>query len=330
MHPSIKMSIMKLNAVTRSTCILFQAVYTWTLLTFHNTWGILNVFFITWVRPMKGGAIAADHPLATGIDPKTQKFVWHDNVIFKTEPDQEYIHTDDEIIEIVGKTMAKMVTKSSSDEINPEGVPDRLPPAINYIHAGVHYNGGFLLFNNTKEAIKYFSNKDFQNDFKKFVKEEKREPVTIFRDRNYDRMEYLQFVCFLRTIFPWFSNSNGNKKRIGWGNPAPYRIVNTITGHWKTDTYKFYDPSKIDSILMDPIPQGKYFQKSEYPATRETTTFAENWLADFTNNRILSRGDKGNMFFIDNRKLKKGYKYNPEALPGLKDVFAERLGLYSY
>lgn len=312
--------------VLKKTADILNATQVWTRLTAHNTWGIINVFFIVWVRPMKGGLLKQDHPMVTGINPETGDFIWKENIIFQSQRN-EALNTpsDIEIVTEVGHYMRKMVATSASTEEFPDGKPDRMPPAINYIHGCVHYNGGFLLFNDFKDAISHFSNKDFQKAFKKFVKDEGREPVSIFRDRNYDRMEYLEFVCFLRTVFPWFSNCNGNKKRIGWGNPAPYPSVNTITGYWMDDTYKIYSEKGRATVCRKPIAK-KYFTETAYVGNRTTTKPEEKILAKFTNERVIARGEKGNVFFVDERKLKKGYKFNPsKRLPHIGDRLIEKM-----
>ncbi|MDD4973073.1 MAG: hypothetical protein PHY93_01915 [Bacteriovorax sp.] len=305
---------------------LLTTAYIWTRLTVHNTWGIINVFNIVWIRPMTGGLLKADHPMVTGVNPENGEFIWKQNIIFQSSRSEKFDSgpTDIEIVCDVGHHMRKMVEVSSSSEECPNGKADRMPPAINYIHGCVHYNGGFLLFNDFKDAISHFSNIDFQKSFKQFVREEGREPVTIFRNRNYDRMEYLEFVCFLRTIFPWFSNSNGNKKRIGWGNPAPYPTVNTITGYWMVDTYKLYTEEGRRSVCRSAVTK-KYFTEKVYVGKRITTKPDEKFLAHFTNKRVLARGDKGNMFFVDLRKLSQGYKFDPsKKLPNIADRLMEK------
>lgn len=276
---------------------------------------------------MKGGLIPEDHPMATGINPATKKFIWTENLIYKTPRSDEFqnAESDEEIINAVGKHMREMVHVSSSSKENPNGIPDRMPPAINYIHACVHFNGGFLLFNDFKEAISHFTNKEFKNSFIKFVKEEKREPVTVFRNKNYDPKEYLDFVCFLRSQLPWFSNTNGNKKRIGWGNPAPYPATNTITGYWKDDLYKFYNIESRKTLCRPPISK-KYFLNDNYIGSRNFTLPEEKCLSDFTNNRVLARGARGNMFFVDLRKLNKGFRFDPnQTLPNIFDRLLEKL-----
>lgn len=305
---------------------LLKTASIWTRLTVHNTWGIINVFNIVWLRPMSGGLLKADHPMVTGINPDNGEMIWKQNIIFQSLRSEAYLNgpSDAEIVCDVGNYMRKMVEASASTEEFPKGKPDRMPPAINYIHGCVHYNGGFLLFNDFKDAISHFSNSEFQNSFKNFVKEEGREPVTIFRNRNYDRMEYLEFVCFLRTIFPWFSNTNGNKKRIGWGNPAPYPSVNTITGYWMADTYKIYTEKGRSNVCRSAISK-KYFTEASYAGERVTVKPEEKFLARFTNERVIARGEKGNMFFVDLRKLSKGYKFDPaKKLPNIADRLLEK------
>jgi hypothetical protein len=309
---------------------LIKTAYVWTHLTAHNTWGIINVFNIVWIRPMKGGLLDAGHPMVTGINPETNDFIWKKNIIFQSirSAQLENGPSDEDIVCDVGNFMRKMVEASSSTEQYPLGKPDRMPPAINYIHGCVHYNGGFLLFNDFKDAISHFTNKEFQDSFKRFVKEEGREPVTIFRNRSYDRMEYLEFVCFLRTIFPWFSNTNGNKKRIGWGNPAPYPSVNTITGYWMDDTYKIYTAEGRRTVCRPAISK-KYFTEAVYVGARIETKPEEKFLAKFTNERVIARGEKGNMFFVDLRKLSRGYKFDPsKRLPNIVDRLGEKVFKY--
>jgi hypothetical protein len=299
----------------------------WTKLTFHNTWGIINVFNIVWLRPMKGGILKEDHPMVTGINPDSKNYIWRENIIFQStrSNDLKDVPDDLEILDAVANHMREMVAISSHHPDAPSGKPDRMPPAINYIHACVFYNGGYLIFNDFKDAIRHYSDPLFQKEFKNFVNKEGREPVTVFRNKNYDPKEYLEFVCFLRSIFPWFSNTNGNKKRIGWGNPAPYPATNTITGFWKDDLYKFYSEKGLKTLCRKPI-EVKYFSKKEYFGPRDFTYPEEKYLARFTDNRVQARGAKGNMFFVDLRKLNKGYRFDPsKKLPNIIDRLIEKM-----
>jgi hypothetical protein len=190
-----------------------------------------------------------------------------------------------------------------------------MPPGILYLHGGVHFNGGWLIFNDFADAINHFTDPRFVTEFRRFVKEQRREPVTLFRDRDYDRHEFARFVCFMRTTFPWFSNSNGPKKFVLWGNPSPYPAVNTITGNWIRDCRLLKRETGRRIVAQPPIPAGRYFQGGPYAGTRTTTRWPENLLAWVTDKRIRVRGAKENLYFVDKRKLKKGFRYGPDPIP---------------
>ena len=205
----------------------------WLQLTFHNSWGILNVLDIIWLRPMPGGLIDEDHPFCTGIDPCTREPIWKSNLLSRrragpmageVEPEP-----DDVILDRVGRHLCHQVRQAAASSAHPQGQASRMPPGILYLHGGVHYNGGWLLFNDFKEAIGHFSDPKFAAEFRRFVREQRREPVTLFRDRDYDRAEFAKFV-FHENHFPGSQIRNG-PKFVLWGNPAPYPAVNTITGN---------------------------------------------------------------------------------------------------
>ena len=295
----------------------------WAQLTLHNTWGILNVLDIIWLRPMPGGMIDESHPFCTGLDPATGRTIWNSNVIFRTPPrtvwpeEHRAPDTDEELVNKIGHHLCKQVRMAASNPEHPTGRPAPMPPGILYLHGGVHYNGGWLLFNDFTEAIEHFSDPRFAAEFRRFVREQKREPVTLFRDRDYDREEFARFVCFMRTIFPWFSNSNGPKRFVLWGNPAPYPAVNTITGHWIGDCRALKSPAGRRKVARPPIPAGRYFRNRPYIGERSTTLWPERLLARFTERRIRWRGERENLYFVDKRKLKQGLRFGPEPMPGL-------------
>jgi hypothetical protein len=294
----------------------------WLLLTVHNSWGILNVLDIIWLRPMPGGLIDEDHPFCTGIDPRTREPIWKSNLLFATPrraqwPGEVEPEPDDVILDRVGRHLSHQVRQAAASSVHPQGQASRMPPGILYLHGGVHYNGGWLLFNDFKEAIGHFSDPKFAAEFRRFVREQRREPVTLFRDRDYDRAEFAKFVCFLRTIFPWFSNSNGPKKFVLWGNPAPYPAVNTITGNWITDCRALKSAEGRRTVARPPIPARRYFQNGPYSGERSTTRWPEHLLALFTERRIALRGERENLYFVDKRKLKAGLRYGPEPIPSL-------------
>ena len=293
----------------------------WLQLTAHNSWGILNVLDIIWLRPMRGGLIDEAHPFCTGLDPATRKPIWNSNVLFRTAPRAAWPaghrapEPDDVIVEKTGDHLRKQVCFAAASAGHPTGQAAPMPPGILYLHGGVHYNGGWLLFNDFPEAIEHFSDRRFAAEFRRFVREQGREPVTLFRDRDYDRAAFARFVCFMRTTFPWFSNSNGPKKFVLWGNPAPYPAVNTITGHWIRDCRLLKTVAGRRAVARPPIPAGRYFQNGPYRGERNRTLWPEHLLAFLTEKRINLRGERENLYFVDKRKLKRGFRFGPEPLP---------------
>jgi len=293
---------------------------TWLQLTLHNSWGILNVLDIIWLRPMPGGIIDESHPFCTGINPKTGGFIWPSNILFcsrrrESWPAHLLPDPDEEIVIRVGNHLRQQVLMAAASPGHPTGRATPMPPGILYLHGGVHYNGGWLLFNDFKDAIEHFSDPKFAREFRRFVKEQRREPVTLFRDRDYDRDEFARFVCFMRTIFPWFSNSNGPKKFVLWGNPAPYPAVNTITGNWIRDCRALKSEAGRASVALPPIRPRCYFQNGPYRGDRTETLWPERLLARLTEKRIRLRGQKENLYFVDKRKLKKGFRFGPDPIP---------------
>jgi len=269
---------------------------------------------------MPGGLIDQSHPFCTGINPSTGKPVWLSNVLFRSPPRRSWAKTsvpdaDEGIVLKVGNHLRRQVQQVAATAEHPRGAPSRMPPGILYLHGGVHYNGGWLLFNDFAEAIEHFSDPRFAREFRRFAREQGREPITVFRDRDYDRREFGQFVCFLRTIFPWFSNSNGPKKFVLWGNPSPYPTVNTITGHWIKDCRLLKHEAGRAVVARPPIPAGHYFRSGPYGGDRGTTRWPEKMLAALTDLRIRRRGPKENLYFVDKRKLQRGFRFGPEPIP---------------
>ena len=309
-----------LNATLREFSYYCLVAKNWSQLSLHNSWGILNVLDIIWLRPMPGGLIDEQHPFCTGIDPITSKPIWWPNLLFRTprrDPWDGPIvpDSDQAIIEKVGDYLRKQVLHAASSPRHPKGRPARMPPGILYLHGGVHYNGGWLLFNDFKEAIEHFSDPRFRAELRRFVREQKREPITLFRDRDYDRQEFARLVCFMRSVLPWFSNSNGPKKFVLWGNPSPYPAVNTITGNWIADCRALKTHEGRTKVARQPIPSTRYFQNGPYRGERSATRWPEHLLALFTEKRIALRGEKENLYFVDKRKLNAGHRFGPTPLP---------------
>ncbi len=281
---------------------------TWLRMSAHNSAGIFGVIKIIKLRPLKAGLIPVDHAWITGLRPDTGTHVWPENIIYQTPRNADTTQDSDEVIVTkVGHFLAAMVRKSIPDPEIPWGPKRRMPHGINYLHGAIHYNSGLLIFENFAEAILHFTDKRFRAEIRRFAREEKREILLVFRDRDYDCTEFGYLAGFLRSVLPWFSNSNGPKRRVMWGNPSPYAVVNIITGNWKIDTYKVRYPSKLQEIVRPPIKPRQWFQSTDYCGTRTTARWPEKLLARFTERRVKMRGERENLFFVDRRKLLKKY-----------------------
>jgi len=121
--------------------------------------------------------------------------------------------------------------------------------------------------------------------------------------RSYTAREYAYFIGFLRSSLPWFCNSNGPRKRVLWGNAAPFPVVNIICGHWIRDVYRLRQPAGAQAAIRPPIPSRKYFRGASYQGWRRHACWLERWFAVLTHHRVRWRGSKGGLFFVDRRKL---------------------------
>ena len=97
----------------------------------------------------------------------------------------------------------------------------------------------------------------------------------MFRRRRYEPRDHAYFVAFLRTILPWFCNSNGPERRVLWGNPSPYPVANIIAGHWIRDVYLLRRPGGAAAVVRPPVPAGKYFIDGPYQARRREARWPE-------------------------------------------------------
>jgi hypothetical protein len=270
----------------------------------HNGRGIIRVLDITWLRPLPHGLVPPDHPWVTGMNPDTGRYVWHDNVIFRSPrgPDEDNLPMDDFLVTKTGQFLAHRVSLSTGPREIPMGPRRRMPHGINYIHGTSHYCSGILIFTDFADALRHFTDARFRREVHRFVREEQREVLIIFRQRKYHPRDYAYFVCCLRTLFPWFCNANGPRGRVLWGNAAPYPAANLITGRWARDVYALTRPGGAAAVIRPPIARGKYFQ-GEYGGGRAYMRWPEKMLAWATYWRIRLRGGKGGMFFVDREKV---------------------------
>jgi rSAM/selenodomain-associated transferase 2 len=285
----------------------FRVVWNWAYSNVHNTYGSSRVVGFMAVQKMGAGLIPPDHPWATGISPETGKRIWHENVLFTTprkklwqsgEPE-----SDEEIINKTCSFLTSMVERSVHAEPEiPQGSMRRMPHAVNYIHGGINYNGGYMIFNDFKDAMYYFSDKDFTNEFRRFARIERREITVIFRERKYDPTEFAWFVAFIRSVLPWYVNGNGpTKKRVLWGTPAPYANVNPISGSWIFDMVKLYK-KRYNELVREPIEKDKYF-RGVYRGTQPYYSAQVRFHAWAIGKIIWIRGFQGGMFFTRRKKI---------------------------
>ena len=305
-----------------------RALPTWVGHYLSNSWGILNVFDLAWLRPIPGGLVDASHPFATGISPESGELIWDENLLFSTERTSEHADSDSVIIHKVMKAVRGIFSLSTSSEKYPNGRSAAMPPGINLLHGPVHYNGASLLFNDTREAMRHFSDRRFVRELRRFIDTEKREIIVIFREREYDREDLALFTCFVRTVFPYWANPNGNKPRIHWGVPGPYPVVNLITGNWIRDTRMLLSESGREVVARPPIPRDAYFQEGPYDRGWENYMRPEKLLSAFTSWRVGLRGEQGGVYFFNMVERRAGVRFDPNELPTLfgrlKDKWQKR------
>lgn len=268
---------------------------TWLRQIASNLQGIASVVDLIWLRPARLGAIAIDHPFCTGLRPSGGEPIWPANIVYATPPRPGLQPLDDRALVCrTGRFMANMVNQAA------RGKRGRMPPAINYLHGGVHYNGAWLIFNDAREAIRAVSDRKFCRELRRMVRLERREPLLVLRDPDYDPDELTELVCAMRSILPWFSNSQGPKRRVLWGNPSPHPLIAVITGSWIADVRALLAGREV---ARPPIEAGRYFC-GRYRGWRDRALAPERALAWATERRIRARGARENLFFVDAARLR--------------------------
>lgn len=277
----------------------------WTRQMIRNGSDILRVLDITNVRPLPAGLVGLDHPWVTGINPATGRPIWHDNVLYRSPrgPTDLSLTRDDVVLTATGRFMAERVRQSAVVPELPVGPRRRMPHSINYMHGASHYNSGIILLNDLPDGYRHITDPRFNREIRRFVKNERREVLFVFRSRAYTPREYAYFSCCMRSLFPWFCNPNGPRGRVLWGNSAPFPASNLITGHWADDVYALKRPGGAERVIRPAIRSGEYFQEESYGAGRDHALWPERLLARLTHWRVKIRGAKGGMFFIDRRRV---------------------------
>lgn len=279
----------------------------WTRQYLHFKYQLLAALDVIFMTPLPGGLIDSNHPLATGIDPHSQKPIWHQNVLFHTNPQGPFSkipQADDVILTGLGTYLLHLLKPAVATGDHPDGIQGRMPHGVNYMHAVSHYNSGWLLFNTYEEAIYYLSDPKFVKEMRRFAKQEKREILIVIRDRLYGRRDLLDFAGVVRTVNWWFANTDGPQKTVGWGNPAPYATVNALTGAWIRDIYQLKNFEGRKKVVRPPVPADTYFQ-DEYVGNRMRPRVPEYLLGAFTEWKILRfRGSKHRNGVVSDLKSK--------------------------
>lgn len=276
-----------------------RILWHWVRSNAHNIYMIGRVFgFMALVR--KAGRVGAEHPWATGRSPEDGQPIWPRNIVFASPPHRSWPEPDDVIVSRIGSFMASMVQRSTGAEI-PHGPKRRMPHAVNYLHGPVHYNGGYLIFDDFRDALFHLSDRSFSREVRRFAKEEKRELTLVLRERSYDPLEYAWFVTFVRSRLPWYANPNGpTKKRVLWGVPSPYPNINPINGSWIADMTKLVRGE--EPPVRPAIDTARWFQ-GRYRGNQPCYSFLVRFHAWASYLFITLQSFQGGMLFTRRRRI---------------------------
>ncbi len=266
-----------------------------------------------YIRKMKAGAIAPDHPWATGKSgPDEETFIWTKNIVYQSQSSEFDLENDKLIATKIGKFLRSMVKRSlPHDPEIPQSQKRRMPHAVNYIHGAIHYNGVTMFFDDFADLRAHLANKKFRKDVSKFIKKEKREITFVLRERDYDPTEYAYCVAAMRAYLPYFTNGNGpSKKPVLWGNKSPYLAINSINGSWMADMDKLLQ-GDVKGISRKPVSK-KHFD-TRYTLHHRDVKWAERLYAWLMFLDVRARGFGGQLFFTKRDLIE------PKSLQAYKD-----------
>lgn len=283
-----------------------RTLWHWLHSNVHNAYVTTRVLEFM-LRLKTAGRVSPDHPWATGVPPGEDSPVWPRNVVFASpRPEQgpELAEPDDVIVTRIGSFMATLVQRSAGPEV-PQGPKRRMPHAVNYLHGPVHYNGGYLIFNDFRDALFHFSDRAFVREVRRFAHEERRELTLILRERSYDPQEYAWFVAFVRSRLPWYANPNGpTQKRVLWGTASPYPAVNPINGSWIGDMVRL---ARGDEPPVRPAIATEWWFQGDYRGNQPCYPFLVRFHAWASYLFIAMRGFQGGMLFTSRRRIEPGH-----------------------
>ena len=287
-----------------SVAYLPRSLWYFTFSNAHMIKQTLNVLDFMWVHRVEAGLLAPDHPWITGVMPgSADATIWSRNIVFASPRGVHIagVESDAEIATSVGHFLAAMVQRSNAtDPEIPQGRMRRMPHAVNYLHGPVHYNGGYVIFDDFRDAMFHLSDRMFAAEFLRFARQERRELTIVLRERRYDPEEYAWFVAFVRAHLPWYCNGNGpTKKRVLHGTPSPYPVVNPINGTWIADVRRLQRGWR-DGLVRSPI-AAKYFTGT-YAGHRTDFMWTERLHAWLQYLVTAAKGFQGGLVFTK-RKL---------------------------
>jgi hypothetical protein len=272
------------------------------------------VWFFMW--RLKTGALPAQHAWLTGNLPGSQPeqasdpalaSIWAHNIAY-CSPQRSTATASVNDVEVACKTgefLRRMVTKSSSDAEIAHGPKRRMPHAVNYIHGAVHHNGLTLIFDDFMDLTRHLRDASFRRELARMARLERREVTFLFRQRDYDVLEFAYCVGVVRNHLPWFSNANGpSKKPVLWGNVAPYPAINLINGAWVRDIFGLAR-GNTTQLARAPIKLGQYFQGRYGQAwgTSSDYRWLDRFQAWWISMDVRARGFRGQLFFTNRHRI---------------------------
>lgn len=275
--------------------------YRWLRGVIRNNHDVCRVLDLTQIRHVSPGLVGLEHPWVTGVNPQTGKHIWEENVLFRTprSPSLSHSMSDRVVLYATGRFLAHRVRQSAVTPESPTGPQRRMPHAINYMHGASHFNSGIVLLNTLEEGYRHFTDPVFRREIRRFVAEENREVLILFRERQYTLREYAYFSCCLRLNYSWFCNPNGPQGNVLWGNFGPFPAANLITGAWAKDVYQLLQPDGAAAVVRPAIDTHRYFQGIQTVFGRTTSRWPERMLARFNDWRVRLRGIGGGLRFVD-------------------------------
>lgn len=284
-----------------------RTLWHWVYSNVHLAQQTYHVLDAITFRRLGPGLLPADHPWVTGVCPETGRFIWPDNIVYRSPPKTEWLgpapESDDGIAIRTGKFLGEMVRRSIvADPEIPQGARRRMPHGVNYLHGPIHYNGCYAILNDFEDGMFHLSDPAFAREVRRFARIERRELTIVFRERRYHPGEYAWFVAFVRSHLPWYANGNGpTKRRVLWGTPAPYANVNPINGSWVRDLQQLRR-GRLDGLLRPPLSPGRYFRE-RYRGNQPDFTFLERFHAWAQWMLISAKGFQGNLAFTKRRRI---------------------------